>query len=301
MTRFGIVGTGYWAETVHVPGLEQCPDAEIVGIYGRDSGRAAAIARKFAIPVFDDFDRMLQAADAVTFAVAPAAQAPLALRAAEADRHLLLEKPVSLSMQETRRLAERVRDRKLASIVFLMRRFIPQIEDAVREAIGKPWQSADVAVHGSALVAGSPYERSAWRHAPGAALWDIGPHVFSILLPVLGPVRTVRAWSEGHFIRLRSCHAHGAEAAISLTLHAPMADKMSRYEFRAGSDLLTIAEAPYPFAQAFARAAAELTSNISRGTTAHRCSIDFAAEIMAVLDAAARSIEAGADQDPGAT
>lgn len=37
--RFGLVGTGPWAGIAHAPGLVACPEAELVGVWGRDPGR----------------------------------------------------------------------------------------------------------------------------------------------------------------------------------------------------------------------------------------------------------------------
>lgn len=291
--RVGVAGTGYWAETVHLPGLSLCPDVEIVGVFGRDTARTKTIAGKFRTAAFSDFDAMLAHVDAVDFAIAPAAQAALAQRAAEAGKHLLLEKPVSLSLTDARALASTVHAKKLATVVFLMRRFAPQIETLVESAIGKRWDSAAVAVHGAALVPGSPYENSMWRHEEGAALWDIGPHVFSILIPVFGGVRTIRARRDGHFVALATEHANGATAEISLTLHAPVSEKKSIYVFKSAADRLAIEERPFPFPDVFARAAGDLVRNIAESQTTHRCNIDFVIEIMCALDAAARSIDAG--------
>ena len=42
---------------------------------------------------------------------------------------------------------------------------------------------------------GNPFGESPWRKAKGA-LWDIGPHALSVLLPVLGPAESVAAQRE---------------------------------------------------------------------------------------------------------
>lgn len=45
-------------------------------------------------------------------------------------------------------------------------------------------------MHGSIFEPGNPFGESPWRRQRGA-LWDIGPHALSIVVPALGPVTYV--------------------------------------------------------------------------------------------------------------
>ena len=42
--RFGLVGTGYWARELHAVGVAGHPDAELAAVWGRDAGKAEAVA-----------------------------------------------------------------------------------------------------------------------------------------------------------------------------------------------------------------------------------------------------------------
>ncbi len=42
--RFGLFGTGPWAHQAHAPALAAHDDVEFVGVWGRDAGKAAALA-----------------------------------------------------------------------------------------------------------------------------------------------------------------------------------------------------------------------------------------------------------------
>jgi len=106
---FGLVGTGYWADVTHAAGIAAHPQAELVGVWGRDPAKAAALAAKHGVRAFDDLDELIAAVDAVAFSVPPDVQAELALPAAEAGRALLLEKPLALSVEAAERLVEAVR------------------------------------------------------------------------------------------------------------------------------------------------------------------------------------------------
>src|SRR5215212_9451110 len=124
--RFGVVGTGYWAREVHAAGLASHPDVELVGVWGRDPAKAAALADALGAGAFADYDALLEAVDAVTFSVPPQVQAELAVRAAAAGRHLLLEKPVAIGTAGADRVVEAVESAGVASLVFFTERYVPE-------------------------------------------------------------------------------------------------------------------------------------------------------------------------------
>ena len=41
--RFGVLGTGHWAQAVHATALADHPSAELVGVWGRDLAKAKAL------------------------------------------------------------------------------------------------------------------------------------------------------------------------------------------------------------------------------------------------------------------
>ncbi|OMQ13950.1 oxidoreductase, partial [Modestobacter sp. VKM Ac-2676] len=80
--RFGVLGTGHWARTVHAASLTEHPGAELVGVWGRDLAKAKAVGAEFDVAGTDDLDALLADVDAVSIAVPPDVQVPLAERAA---------------------------------------------------------------------------------------------------------------------------------------------------------------------------------------------------------------------------
>src|SRR4051794_41254014 len=96
--RFGVLGTGHWARAVHAAALAGHPSAELVGVWGRDLAKAKAVGAEFDVAGYADLDALLGDVDAVAIALPPDVQAPLAVRAAEAGKHLLLEKPIALDV-----------------------------------------------------------------------------------------------------------------------------------------------------------------------------------------------------------
>ncbi len=132
--RFGLAGTGYWARSTHAPALAAsaaraasaasgADGIEFTAVWGRNPAAAADLAAGYQATAYHDFDTFLASVDAVNFAVPPDVQAPLATRAAQAGKHLLLEKPIALTGAAADELATAVDQAQVASVVFFTARF----------------------------------------------------------------------------------------------------------------------------------------------------------------------------------
>ena len=219
MLRFGLIGTGYWADVAHAAGIAAHPDAELVGVWGRDPAKAAALAERYGARAFADVDELVGAVDAVAFSVPPDVQAELAPRAAAAGKALLLEKPLALTVEAAERIVEAVR---APTVVFFTFRLDPALADWYRDEVdGRPWDGASVLYLASIFEPGNPFGESPWRKERGG-LWDVGPHAVAALLPALGAIEEVEAVrgprDEVH-VALR--HASGAASSVSVSLTAP--------------------------------------------------------------------------------
>jgi predicted dehydrogenase len=218
--RFGLIGTGYWAAVVHAPGIASHPQTELVGVWGRDPGKAAALAAQFGAQPFSDVDELIEAVEAVAFAIPPDIQAELAVRAAEAGRPMLLEKPLALTVEAADRIVQAVR---APTVVFFTSRFDPGISAWFRtEVDSHRWDGGSVLMLASIFEPGNPFGQSPWRQERGA-LWDIGPHALALLLPTLGPVEqvaAVRGQRDEVHLALRHATAAASSVTVSLTAQA---------------------------------------------------------------------------------
>ena len=289
-----MAGTGHWAKTVHVAGLAAHPDVTLVGVWGRDLAKAEEVARARGIASFARFEEMLTQVDAVSIALPPQVQAPLALQAAEAGKHLLLEKPLAILPAQAQAIAAAARRRDVAALVFFMRRFIPEVERAITDARGTRWQEAHVRIHSGVLINDSPYAQSIWRQAYAGALWDIGPHVLSVLIPLLGDVARIDArCGDDRVVTLTTDHDTGARGRVSLSLHAQAHDVGHAYTFRSGNQEITLPEPSFNRPEMLSLAAGDLLAAIANGQHTHRCDLRLGVRVVEILDAAARSIETG--------
>ncbi|MCH0539121.1 Gfo/Idh/MocA family oxidoreductase [Streptomyces sp. MUM 203J] len=224
--RIGLLGTGPWAARTHAPALAAHPGVEFAGVWGRRSEAAAGLAARHGTRAYGDVDALFAACDAVACALPPDVQAPLAVRAAGAGCHLLLDKPVATSVAAAREVADAVDAAGVTAVVFCTLRFAEATAPWVAEqAAAGGWHLAEA--HWLGALFGpdstSAYAASPWRREKGA-LWDVGPHVLSVLLPVLGEVTGLRAVpGPGDTLHLLLRHASGAGGSVTLSLSAPAA------------------------------------------------------------------------------
>ncbi|MGW7053442.1 Gfo/Idh/MocA family protein [Streptomyces sp. NPDC054887] len=233
--RVGLLGTGPWATGTHAPGLAAHPGVEFAGVWGRRPEAAAALAAAHGVPAYDDPDALFAACDAVAIALPPDIQAPLAARAAAAGCHLLLDKPLATTVAAAREVAEAAGKAGVASVVFCTLRFATGTARWIAEqAAAGDWFTAHARWLGALYSPGSdsPYAASPWRGEKGA-LWDVGPHALSVLLPVLGDVTsTTAARGPGDTVHLVLRHASQASSTVTLSLSAPVGAVGAAVELR---------------------------------------------------------------------
>ncbi|WP_088682541.1 Gfo/Idh/MocA family oxidoreductase [Rhizobium sp. R635] len=231
--KIGLVGAAHWASEIHAPGLAGDPDVTFVGVWARDRGKATALADTHMVEAFDNFDELLDEVDAVSFAVAPGAQATLAKRAAERGKHVLLEKPIALNLGDGIALNDAILNSGVRSVVFLTRLFHPRLRSQLASAAqAHGLMHGRVRIVANSMRVSSPYNNSQWRHDPHAALWDLGPHALSVLQSVLGGISEVCAKfdAKGHVL-LFARHKGGATSYSELALTALDADLASDTAF----------------------------------------------------------------------
>ena len=221
--RFGLFGTGPWAQRTQAPALQAHPQVEFTGVWGRRPEAAKAIAENFGTRAYDDVDALLADCDAVAVALPPDIQAPLAVRAAQAGRHLLLDKPVATTVEGARAVTEAVDQAGVASVVFFTMHFSRESADWLAEQRAQKGWLVGRADWLLSVFAGSdsPFAASPWRREKGA-LWDCGPHALSMLLPVLGDATEIGAVrGPGDTVHLTLRHDSGALSTCSLSHTIP--------------------------------------------------------------------------------
>ncbi|WP_103517663.1 Gfo/Idh/MocA family protein [Streptomyces sp. SM10] len=286
--RIGLVGAGPWARMTHAPALAAHPGAVLSGIWGRRPEAADALAGAHETQAYTGeagIEALLADSDAVAFAVPPDIQAPLAVRAAEAGCHLLLDKPVATTVAGAREVADAAERARVASVVFCTLRFAGGTAGWIAEqAATGGWFTARAQWIGALFAPGASNEFAAspWRREKGG-LWDVGPHALSVLIPVLGDVTQVvaaRGPADATHLLLR--HTSGASSTVTLALDAPQGAVGTEVEFRGERGVTALPEGGGDALGAF-RTAMDALSDGARTGTAHPCDARFGLRLTEVL------------------
>lgn len=108
--KLGLIGCGRVTETRHLPALQHLPDADVVAVADINPDRLRWVADQFQIRHrYTDYLALLKdtAIQAVGVCVPAQFHVGVALAALEAGKHLFIEKPLALNLDESERLMRR--------------------------------------------------------------------------------------------------------------------------------------------------------------------------------------------------
>jgi predicted dehydrogenase len=125
--RVGVIGAGMIAQVMHLPYLAELGDLfDVRAICDLSLGTATAVAHKYGIPhVTHDYRAMLQEADIDAVLVLTNNHAAPAIAAANAGKHLLVEKPMCANLAEADELIDAVRATGVVGMVGYHKRYDP--------------------------------------------------------------------------------------------------------------------------------------------------------------------------------
>jgi predicted dehydrogenase len=212
--RAGLVGAGPWARMVHAPGLAVHRGVEFSHIWARNAEAARDIANRYDLGICADHSELIRTVDLISYSVPPAVQAPLATAARAAGRAVLLEKPVANGVIEARQLERAAPSASSRAVVNYTRLLDARMQQWIAGQLGSPWMDARIIITNGASLSGNPFSRSAWRQEADAGLWDLGPHAFSLLVTILGPVASVKGSLADRVVRLCAQHSNGGQSEI---------------------------------------------------------------------------------------
>lgn len=193
--KIGLMGYGFAGQTFHAPVIAHCGHATVAAIATSQPGRARADYPDATIVA--DLDALLALAhiDCVVIATPNDTHFDLARRTLAGGKHVVVDKPVTLSAAEARELAALAHDRGLLLAPFHNRRwdgdFITVRDLLHRGALGR------VTHFESHFDRFRPLVRQRWREDAtrgGGLLYDLGPHLIDQALALFGAPDTVTAF-----------------------------------------------------------------------------------------------------------
>ena len=291
--RVGLVGAGPWARATQAPSLQAHPDIEFAGVWARRPDAAASMGA----PVFESYDAMLEEVEAVAFAVPPEVQAGMAVTAADAGKHVLLDKPIAATLEDASHLADAGARADVRSMVTLTLRFAPQTRAFLDRARAGDW-SAGSGTWLSGSVLGGEYSNSPWRHREGA-LFDIGPHMFDLLDLTLGPIVDVALCHRGESADAWTVvlkHSNGAMSTSHLSLATPVRPSLFRVELSGTAGVLSLTDRPASSTECFRVLLDEFLASVAAGVD-HPCSVQRGLHLQEVLHACRLHLDDELDLD----
>ncbi len=124
--RVGVVGTGYLGK-FHAEKYADMEDAELVGVVDINRKQAAEIAQKHGVTAYFSPDEILGKVDAVSIAVPTPLHYQIARKFLENDIDVLIEKPITTTLQEADSLIDLAESRGLIIQVGHLERFNPAV------------------------------------------------------------------------------------------------------------------------------------------------------------------------------
>jgi predicted dehydrogenase len=198
--RIAVVGCGYWGSN-HARTFSEL--GALYAVSDRHQERAEALAEMHGVKAAA-FEDVLSdpAIDGVVLALPPQYHADLAISALEAGKHVLVEKPIALSVADARRVVEAAEKTDLVAMTGHVLRF-----HSAFEALEAMIEAGDL---GAVRYIQSHRVGLGKFHAENDALWDIAPHDLSLILAITGEKPTsVRGVGSAMLNRLSDfAHLH---------------------------------------------------------------------------------------------
>src|SRR5919199_741742 len=194
-----VVGTGF-GERIHIPGFQAHPRTQLVAVYHRDLDKAKAIASSHNIPhACQSLEEIvaLPEVQAVSISTPPFLHYEMAKTVLQAGKHLLLEKPMTLTAAEARELYQLAAAKGVVAMMDFEFRFVPAWQ-LLAEYLAEGFVGQKRLIKIDWLVssradASRPWNWYAQKDKGGGALGAVGSHAFDYISWLFGSVRRLCA------------------------------------------------------------------------------------------------------------
>jgi len=195
--RYGIVGCGKIYST-HADALAEIEGARLEAVYDVDPQVACAASERYGVPAMPTLEALFDVVDAVIVGVPSGIHSQIGIQAAKAGKHVVVEKPIDVTMDAATRLVQAGRQAGVKLTTISQHRFSRDIR-SLREAA----QSGDLGrlIQGDAYVKWYRtqlyYDSGDWRGTyaldGGGCLMNQGVHYVDMIQWVMGGVKSVQA------------------------------------------------------------------------------------------------------------
>jgi len=201
--KFAVVGAGVIGET-HARLIRSLPgEAELVAVVDVDADRAAALSGKYGGEPMPELAKACARPDidAVGICLPSGLHADAAITALEAGKHVIVEKPIDVTLAAADRLID-VEERTGLTVAVISQRRFQHAPAFVHQAVaeGRLGRIAAGIAESAFWRSQEYYDSGGWRGTVeldgGGALMNQGIHVVDLLLWMLGEPVEVQAYSD---------------------------------------------------------------------------------------------------------
>lgn len=175
MIKVGIIGAGTWGIN-HVRVFSQLNGCKLVGLSDVNLEKEM-LAKEYNIQFFNNFKELLPLVDAVSVVVPTNYHYDIVKECLNANKHVLVEKPITLNSKEAKELVELAKSKKLILSVGYLFRFNPaviELKKRLKEKSGK-----------IQYITGRYIHSSKPPRADSGVVFNLGIHMIDILNFVL--------------------------------------------------------------------------------------------------------------------
>lgn len=126
LLRFGIIGTGHLGK-LHTKLSSQIENINLAGVFDINKSNAEAVANEFSTNSYENLDELISNVDAVSIAATTSAHYELAKKCLSKGVHVLIEKPITATIQEAEEIVSLAKEKNLILQVGHIERFNPAL------------------------------------------------------------------------------------------------------------------------------------------------------------------------------
>lgn len=200
--NIGLVGCGTIADT-HAEAIAETEYGRLISAFSRTESNLATFCNKFEVKGYSDYQKFLADGDLDVVVVCTPSGTHLDYgeKAAEAGKHLIIEKPIEVSLDRARRLIGRCQKNEVKLAVIYQNRFVEDVKK-LKSIIDEGALGKIVMVDASVKWFRDQkyYDSAGWRGTlsldGGGAVINQAIHTVDLLLWLCGEVESLQAYKD---------------------------------------------------------------------------------------------------------
>ena len=206
--KAGIVGLGRWGQIL-VKSINQSKSEHLKFTHGftRTIDKAKSFCEKYSLNICSSYENLIENKDIdiVVLATPHTLHCQQIIKAAEAKKHIFVEKPFTLTLKDAVTSYHYAKKNKVEIGVGFNRRFLPSL-NYLKEISNQASFGSKIHIEGNfSGPFGYDYNKEMWRGSlnenPSGGMAAMGIHLIDAMIAVLGPIEAVQCTSKNNILR----------------------------------------------------------------------------------------------------